>query len=249
MGRQRKKVRREDLVDKQESELTSLLFGAPSAKSQVADFDNGETDGHAIETKELSDEEGSTEEVQEKTAAWEDDDDDDFFTSEDFSSHRLKKLRKSRQETASEVKSDLEERLRKQYQNTSLLSSRTEWANVDKAQKARDDDDDSVDALLTSSRKLLADSSDGHIPSDSLNIVRVKDANEADPSAAVIRCAKFHPGSDPDEPLLMTAGLDKTMRFFQVGADESKKVHGIHCKYTPHLADTEYRTFLTYRRQ
>lgn len=45
-----------------------------------------------------------------------------------------------------------------------------------------------------------------------LEVSRVNDANEAEPSSAVVRSVEFHPSGQ----LLLTAGLDKRLRFFQV---------------------------------
>ena len=42
----------------------------------------------------------------------------------------------------------------------------------------------------------------------------MKDANQADPSSAVVRSVEFHPSGN----LLLTASLDKRVRFFQVRA-------------------------------
>lgn len=65
-----------------------------------------------------------------------------------------------------------------------------------------------------------------------LKVVRYPNANQSDPCNSVVQSVHFHPGSEPDRPLMLTAGLDKTLRFFQVGAEESVKVHGIHCKFS-----------------
>ena len=64
----------------------------------------------------------------------------------------------------------------------------------------------------------------------SIELQRCKDANLSDPNDGVIQAVQFHPSSEEDRPLLLTAGLDKTLRFFQTGKDDSTKVHSIHCK-------------------
>ena len=61
----------------------------------------------------------------------------------------------------------------------------------------------SADALLGRSRVL---------PPHMLETVRMKDANQQDPSRAVVQSVEFHPMGQ----LLMTAGLDKRLRLFQV---------------------------------
>ena len=45
-----------------------------------------------------------------------------------------------------------------------------------------------------------------------LEATRLKDANAAEPNGAVVRSVEFH----HDGNLLLTAGLDKTIRLFQV---------------------------------
>ena len=154
--------------------------------------------------------------------AWVDEDDADVSMSL-MSVDRLKKLRKSRSEIAPLDGVELERRLRKRFQETT--TARTDWANVDEV-----DDKKAKDSLLESSATpLLAPSSD-RLPPHVLSVVRCPDANQQDPNKAVVQAVHFHPGSDPDRPLMLTAGLDKTLRFFQVDAEESQKIHGIHCK-------------------
>jgi len=103
------------------------------------------------------------------------------------------------------------------------------------------DEDDSSDdeeygttaesKLLQSNTSLFQTSSSGlQLPPTLLNITRSRDANLSDPNNSVINATQFHPGSDEDSPLLMTAGMDKMLRFFRINSDgeeESTKIHGI----------------------
>jgi U3 small nucleolar RNA-associated protein 18 len=157
--------------------------------------------------------------------AWVDEDDADVSMSL-MSVDRLKKLRKSRSETAPLDGIGLERRLRKRFQETT--TARTDWANVDEAAEKKE-----KDSLLESSDTPLLASSSGRLPPHVLNVVRCPDANQQDPNKAVVQAVHFHPGSDPDRPLMLTAGLDKTLRFFQVDAEESQKIHGIHFPKLP----------------
>ena len=50
------------------------------------------------------------------------------------------------------------------------------------------------------------------LPPHMLEAVRVKDANQQEPSRAAVQSVEFHPSGQ----LLMTAGLDKRLRLFQV---------------------------------
>ena len=52
------------------------------------------------------------------------------------------------------------------------------------------------------------------LPAGLLEVTRVKDANQQEPCQAVVQSVEFHPGGQ----LLMTAALDKHLRFFQVNS-------------------------------
>mmetsp|Transcript_2091 Transcript_2091/g.4843 ORF Transcript_2091/g.4843 Transcript_2091/m.4843 type:complete len:696 (-) Transcript_2091:85-2172(-) len=175
-------------------------------------------------------------------------------------SDRLKKLRKSRKEKTELTTQELEQRLRQRYEVTAQTTARTDWAasaplsmkdddgEIGGTKKSHDDEDDgqlltSTD-LFSTSESLFADhpgylkagggtTGGGRLPPNVLDIVRCPDANQADPNRAVVQAVNFHPGSDPDQPLLLTAGLDKTLRFFQVGEKQSEKIHGIHFQKMP----------------
>jgi hypothetical protein len=133
---------------------------------------------------------------------------------------------------------------------------RTDWADLNsdgQLQKNDDDDNDSSksessgetkgDFLFNSSASLLRQPGvpknagvdmtwfpQQRLPPHTIQMVRCPDANQVDPNSSVVQAVHFHPGSDPDRPLVLTAGLDKTLRFFQVGVEKSEKIHGIHCK-------------------
>ncbi len=64
--------------------------------------------------------------------------------------------------------------------------------------------------MLASAGPLLARGA--LLPAGLLETTRMRDANIAEPSRAVVRSVEFH----PDGQVLMTAGLDKRLRFFQV---------------------------------
>jgi hypothetical protein len=132
---------------------------------------------------------------------------------------------------------ELENRLRKRYEESSQATARTDWARTP-GQAGSEEDEQAAGAtkLFSTSSSLLAT---GHnrLPPNVLSIVRCPDANQTDPTKSVVQAVHFHPGSDPDEPLLLTAGLDKTLRFFQVGAEQSEKIHGIHCKCWVYLSE------------
>ena len=192
-----------------------------------------------------SDSDGDEDAEEESAPAWVDKDDQKLSVDLMNSSSRLKQLRKSRDEAAALALGgdEFERRLRQRYEETTQRTARTDWARLDTVSKSRADEgegDDQEDedvrdaataaAMLGSTSASLLASSQQRLPPNIINIVRCSDANQSDPNEAVVQAVHFHPGSDIEKPLLLTAGLDKTLRFFQVGAEKSEKIHGIHCK-------------------
>mmetsp|Transcript_16249 Transcript_16249/g.32684 ORF Transcript_16249/g.32684 Transcript_16249/m.32684 type:complete len:464 (-) Transcript_16249:1478-2869(-) len=173
----------------------------------------------------------------EAKAAWVDEDDEDVAVSL-MSSDRLRKLRRTLDETEELTGKDYQQRLRDRYQKTAGAAVRTDWADVgalaedegeERASDQSDSDDDegpSAANILASTTSLLSTSS--KLPPNILKTIRCPDANLSDPNKSVVSSVQFHPGADPDAPLLLTAGLDKTLRFFRIDGDTNEKVHGIH---------------------
>ena len=255
----RKRVRTSAEDAAEERRLTALLFGGDSYEQDLQlskEEDNDEAEeSHEIaenffeidrtgeattaELREGLDDNGGTRydsdvEISDservatdKKPAWVDEDDADVSMNL-LETDRLKKLRKSRSERISLDGIELERRLRKRFQDTAMSTARTGWATVDSREKQEEEDN----LLKSSTAPLLASSLD-RLPPQVLSVVRCPDANQRDPNQAVVQAVHFHPGSDPDRPLMLTAGLDKTLRFFQVDAEESQKIHGIHCEYIP----------------
>jgi hypothetical protein len=244
----RKRVRANAEDAAEERRLTALLFGghyehdpeppeedveeeAEESNEIAENFFELDRTGEAADEPEEQDEgtgfdseddESDDEHVATDKPAWVDEDDADVSMNL-LETDRLKKLRKSRSEAAPLDGVELERRLRKRFQDTAMATARTDWANVD----VRETNDDE-NVLGSSAAPLLASSFD-RLPPQVLSVVRCPDANLQDPNQAVVQAVHFHPGSDPDRPLMLTAGLDKTLRFFQVDAEESQKIHGIHC--------------------
>jgi hypothetical protein len=240
----------------EERRLTSLLFGGGSSDlpaSQVEkerkdeevaapfSFEIDRTgisevhedgDRNVARSFNEAEEEGNGK-TEESGVAWVDEDDADLEV-DLLGTSRLRKLRKSKTEEAASALNgvELEQRLRQRYQNSTQAAARTDWANLDEKVDPEDQSDVEDGALQSSSAPLvLQGSANQRLPPNILNIMRCPDANLADPNKSVVQAVNFHPGSDPERPLLLTAGLDKTLRFFQVGAEKSEKVHGIHCKF------------------
>ena len=255
-----------DITNEDEEESPSLLFeidrtgaddGAPKEENgQQEHHDEGEVNDehhyHQDQDSEDSDSDDDDDDnSQDNKPAWIDEDDDDVEVNL-LGTDRLRKLRTSRSEdTKAQPLSgtELQQRLRARYKSTMQVNAQTGWARLDDEDKDNDknineeqDQDDDAAALQSSSQPLLLQGSanSGRLPPNILNVVRCPDANQSDYNQAVVQAVQFHPGSDPNRPLLLTAGLDKTLRFFQVGSEKSEKIHGIHCKYRTGMDKTDY---------
>ncbi len=89
-----------------------------------------------------------------------------------------------------------------------------------------DEEEDAAIRIFESNAPLFEPSSCGDggryqssLPPTLLDVVRVRDGNLSDPNNSVVSACQFHPHSDEDSPLLMTAGMDKMLRFFRVNDD------------------------------
>lgn len=113
--------------------------------------------------------------------------------------------------------------LRKQH---SSMNPRTGWAALDRKRPAKrsggygGDDSDAeeqeegleIEGMMQSAGGLLASRS-GRLQPGTIETTRLKDANQHEPSNAVVQVVEFHPSGQ----MVMTAGLDKKIRLFQVG--------------------------------
>jgi len=169
--------------------------------------------------------------------------------------NRLKKLRRYRDETDPLSLSEYELRLRERFMNTTSVAANTGWADVKRIQKKQEEpktkrkrggygsssEDESEEEeynvakdILESNASLFQHSSSGmQLPPSILDVVRTRDGNLADPNNSVVSAVQFHPGSDEENPLLMTAGMDKMLRFFRIDGEENTKIHGIHFPTLP----------------
>ena len=185
--------------------------------------DHSESEDEQDSENEESEEEEEHEEEKATTAsAWHDDDDEELQVSLQ-ASDRTKKLRSNLgQDTVSG--STYEQKLRERYEATTGATSRTDWAALPESD---DDDRSDVDSdhefqsnFLSSTAPLL---SNNRLQPNILNVVRCPDANLGHYNQSTVNAVQFHPGSDEDEPLMLTAGLDKTLRFFKINGKNRKK--------------------------
>lgn len=101
--------------------------------------------------------------------------------------------------------------------------------------QADSDDSDNEEAeLIRSTGKMLEDSGE-LLPQTTLDMVRMKDANQHSPSNAVIQSVQFHQNGQ----LLLTAGLDKTLHLFQVDGSNNANIENVFVKDLP-ITDAKF---------
>lgn len=127
--------------------------------------------------------------------------------------NKLRKLRREEEESTLPGK-EYEERLRQQH---CKLNPRTSWAKLKKGTA----EDKPLESLLLKAGGLLAHGA--RLAPGSIETSRLKDANVADPADAVIRSLEFHHNGQ----LLMTASLDKRLRFFNIDGVSNPKIQSI----------------------
>lgn len=150
---------------------------------------------------------------------------------------RLRKLRAVEEETVLSG-STYAARLRAQHEK---LNPGTKWAELPWERRARrkgegdeydsEEDSDEFEAavddnvgpstLLEHNKHVIKSKS--RLPQGLIEITRMSDANIVEPSEAVIQSVEFHRNAQ----LLMTAGRDKKLRFFQIDGKRNPKVQSI----------------------
>ncbi|CAH0522275.1 unnamed protein product [Peronospora belbahrii] len=168
--------------------------------------------------------------LRELEAAWVDEDDKEVEVSLE-EQPQLRKLRRTEKDTIVSGK-ELHLRLKTFYQSAHGAVSWADPSNFlgDRQIGLYDSDIEGEAELLRSTDKML-ESSGKLLPQGELEIIRVKDANQHAPSNAVVQSVQFHPNGQ----LLLTAGLDKTLRLFQVDGSNNAKVESVFVQDLPML--------------
>lgn len=167
--------------------------------------------------------------IRENAAAWHDSDDDgDGSIDLASGSHRLAKLaRQGDEETGSRISGkEYEKRLREQY--VKMKHSKTvAWVQKLREEASQGDASPPDDTVQGHSRRvgglLLHKGSIKRIPPGRLEITKLADGNKTQPSQSIVNAVEFHPGGQ----LLMTAGLDRRVRFFSVDGVKNPHVQSI----------------------
>lgn len=217
--------KRDDNMQTGTTKDSDLFFSDRSANSVLSVYEED-----ADYSKETHDEE---EDASQKKPAWVDEEEE--VTAVNINkAYRLRKLRKEEDEsliTGSEYVS----RLRAQHLK---LNPGPEWAQLDsrsKIDKSSDDESSDeeneavasrgykdVDSILRSNEDLVVKSGSKLLPG-LLEYSRLVDANRQDPSNAPINSVQFHRNAQ----LLLSAGLDRRLKFFQIDGKRNTKIQSI----------------------
>lgn len=146
-------------------------------------------------------------------AAWEDDDDAKVQVNIAEVS-RARKLRTSEEETTI-TGAEYSDRLRKRFASANPGAA---WA-----QRREDDDASGEMADVLRSTAPLFEGSGAALAPGRIQMTRLKDANYRDPSESVIQSVRFH----PQGRLMLTAGFDKRLRFFQIDGTTNTKIQSV----------------------
>ncbi|KAI8100834.1 hypothetical protein M9434_005219 [Picochlorum sp. BPE23] len=181
--------------------------------------------GSAIEEEEDVAAAGTVEEPAEADthtvpSVWHDSDDDDIQV-DIAASSRLRKLRKSKEDGEISGK-EFEKRLREQHEKLNASSS---WVRALK----KESDKNVEDSLTARVGGLLASAGTGRIPPGQLEITKLADANKAQPCQSTVNSVEFHPGGQ----LLMTASLDRRVRFFSIDGLKNPHIQSIFLEDMP----------------
>ncbi|KAI9479398.1 U3 snoRNP protein [Coemansia sp. RSA 989] len=205
-----------------EVDLEKLVFGEDVIGSTV--FDDKEEEESSedeqddslfyVDTERDGIEESEESSAESEEAAWEDDDIQNSRVALKATA-RNRKLRV--EEDEDEVSGDVyEQRLRQQFEKINPVPK---WALTENDQSG---------GILQSSSSLIS-KQQALLPPNVIDIVRQRNANQEAVSQAVIQSVQFHPTAS----VLLTAGMDKTLRLFEVDGKENHKVQSIYFKDLP----------------
>ncbi|EFJ30977.1 hypothetical protein SELMODRAFT_169308 [Selaginella moellendorffii] len=114
------------------------------------------------------------------------------------------------------------------------LNPGTDWAALPSEKKKRknfdseldsdveEDEDEDHTRILRENDELVVKSK-VRLPQGLIEVSRLKDGNADEPSSAVVRSVEFHRNGQ----ILMTAGFDKRLRFFQIDGKKNPKIQSV----------------------
>ncbi|KAJ7454836.1 WD40-repeat-containing domain protein [Mycena latifolia] len=160
-----------------------------------------------------------------KPPAWEDPSDPPAVSIE---SNRLRKLRDQPSETTLTGR-QYESRLRRQYEQ---INPQPAWAKAAK-DRLRETDDAGIDELLSSTSGILSRSKTVALPSGTLSIERLRDANQASSGSGSgeVKSLAFHPSAKV--PVLCVGSADRRVRLFNIDGHTSPLLQTLHIPTLP----------------
>ncbi|XP_073005829.1 U3 small nucleolar RNA-associated protein 18 homolog [Typha latifolia] len=206
-----------------------LEFGKESDEKEAPLFFVDKSTGDEMVVYE-EDFNGEEDTKKERKAAWVDDEEEKA----EVDVLRRNRLRKLRKEAGERVISGAEyvSRLRAQH---AKLNPGTEWAHIRRnTLRVGDSDEESdfesgvEDDILRSNDELVVRDSVKLLPG-LLEYSRLVDANAEEPSNGPINSVQFHRNGQ----LLLTAGLDRRLRFFQIDGKRNAKIQSIFVEDCP----------------
>ncbi|KAH0907384.1 hypothetical protein HID58_039211 [Brassica napus] len=194
-------------------------------RSAVRQAPDSEDDDDDDDDEQVSDDERV---IRKGEAAWEDEEEKEININI-ASVNRLRKLRKEEDEGLISG-SEYIARLRAHH---AKLNPGTEWARTDSqitdGDSSDDGGDNDDDDILRTNEDLVVKSGGSKLCSGLLEYSKQADANIADHSDAPINSVQFHQNAQ----LLLTAGNDRRLRFFQIDGTRNTKIQSIFLEDCP----------------
>ncbi|CAN8299725.1 unnamed protein product [Cochlearia groenlandica] len=257
-GKRRKKEEKEKQIEVEHvkmKKLENLLFGSLYSPVTFGKEEDGEVDeegggdGSALfhvdrsavrQIPDYEDEDENEEEEEGRDqakrtrkgeAAWEDEEEKEI----NINIGKVNRLRKLRKEENEGLISGSEYNARLRAHHVKLNPG-TEWARPDSLLVDGDSSDDEDqngegddDDILRTNEDLVVKSGGSKLCSGLLEYSKLVDANAADPSNGPINSVHFHQNAQ----LLLTAGLDRRLRFFQIDGKRNTKIQSIFLEDCP----------------
>ncbi|KAJ2394615.1 U3 snoRNP protein, partial [Coemansia sp. RSA 2603] len=202
------------------------LFFVDTAHDE-ADEKEAESPEDSTTTSDSESEDDEDEDGEEK-AAWVDEDMQNATVALK-DQKRTRKLRTVEEENT--VSGDVyEQRLRQQFQKINPVPK---WAAEASSSAWADNDSDTEGTrvggdMLKSTASMISKTS-SLLPPSKIEITQLRDGNQAAVSQSKVSSVQFHPTSS----VLLTAGLDKTLRLFEVDGKDNQKIQSVFFKDLP----------------
>ncbi|XP_077984403.1 U3 small nucleolar RNA-associated protein 18 homolog isoform X2 [Glandiceps talaboti] len=213
-----------DSSEKNESEemLEKLVLGGEQMIVEKLEKTSKKKKTKTDEISESSDS-GRLHPLESKKPAWVDEDDEDVTI--DLTAKRHEELAKINETVLSGTK--IHQRLKSQFERA--VGSTPSWARLKSERQADSDgyDDDEDDELLKHTGDYLTTSD--KLPKGSLQIKQCTNANKEKPTQGKVQSVEFHPGAQ----VLLTAGFDQSLNFFQVDGRTNPKIQSVFLQRFP----------------